>query len=791
MNSPIVVLADKFAVGWEGDLRELTLATSAPPLHSVLELGAALRTTYTTDAHFACYHLRGPDGVEEEIPRLNKRRPDKLAAGLTELHARLLFGVVAVDVDAPKALDPTQLPGWRQQQRQALDALAWCDNATRYDTKGGYRLIWILEEPLESRAFEQLGHALRVELRGRDIPADEATADWTRLYRLPRVPRYADLAGRAFGPEDLERFDVLEWTQPAAGAPSTLPSAFRGLAAAPTQIKLTGASIPEGQRHTTLVRLGGAMRSRGFPASAIYEALLVTAQETFEGEIDEGEIRRIADWYEGVEGPNLAAIQQTEVAKASAPRIWTSSNSAVLPAAQDASKEIGPRFEHGSEVEFSGAILAQLEGSGERLRHDAGRMFGYDAPRGVWTAVSDDIGWSAVRQLDRELVPDKVTAVNPAGLKRLKVSQALCEHVWTMAQSMRASPDFFDAAPPGVAFKNGFADLGRGLLPHSPEHRTRHALDFDLDPDAECPRWMAALSSWLAPLEHDAAATADLLAEWIGAALFGIATRYERALLLLGSVANNGKSQFVDVVSALFPASALGSTPPQLMDDPNSRAELFDVRLNVVSEMPADEILRSEGFKSYITGDRVRARAVYQEGFTYRPRAGHLFAANRPPVVSDTTFGFWRRWLVVPFLSIYLPGEPGFVPKLAEFIIANEMPGVARWAVEGAIRLTERGMFVIPTAMREAVEEWRLYADQVAAFLSERTEPTAVQPDWTGADTLFRAYESWALEQRGRQVGKKNFARRLAELGVPFKRRVEGRFYGVRLTARSAPREAR
>jgi len=759
-------------IGWEGDPREFKLVRGAPLLHSTGPLIEVLNAPYDTDAHFVPYALFDERGeVETEIPRLKKRRPELLAQGLATLGATVHFGAIVLDIDAPK--NGIDLETWRDRELAKLADLPWIDNAGFYETRGGYRLLWELEEDIVGgEDFEAFGRAFREEVRRHRINPDELS-DWTRIYRLPHVPRYEGF------PSDFTHLGPLDWTPP-----KRLLS-FTGLSKPGERKPRTDpSSVVEGGRHSYLKSEAG--RLRNVLPDAAFAAAVRGLNASLAHPLDEGEVDALLDWFEAKDGPPDTAPPPPSPR---GPTLWRGVDKAErVTLDREPEKASSWHFDHGSDVELAEAVLDRLEGAGEKLVAEAGNgsAYGYDPALGIWTEIDKEVGRGVVRSFDRELVPGQVTAGNPSGICRLKISQRLSCDVWKMALSMRHRPGFFDAARRGVAFINGFFDLDEGLIEHSSSYRSRHLLPFDFDTEAQCPRWDAALASWTSPLGADAPEVTSLLAEFVGASLFGIATHFARALLLYGQQANNGKSQFLAVVEALFPPDALASVPPQAMDDNTARADLYGARLNIVSEMPEGEILRAEGFKAYITGDRVRARQVYREGFSYRPEAGHLFAANRLPAVQDTTLGFWRRWLVVPFLNSYLPGSRGFVARLADEIIEAELPGVAMWAVRGALRVRARGAYLIPQACASYVDDWRLYADQVASFVADRTTPAGEGDQLIGAKDLFRAYESWALEQRGRPVGLKTFARRLSELGVAYKRLAAGRFYGLVLTTGKA-----
>src|SRR5439155_5647310 len=120
-----------------------------------------------------------------------------------------------------------------------------------------------------------------------------------------------------------------------------------------------------------------------------------------------------------------------------------------------------------------------------------------------------------------------------------------------------------------------------------------------------------------------------------------------------------------------------------------------------------------------------------------------VFSANLIPTSSDTTDGYLSRWEVVPF-PVNLRSLPGGVnPKIEEYIVTNELPGIARRGIEGLQRLMTRGAFARPPSVQEAYKEFERRIDQVRYWLDERcdrSDPTA----WTYRTDLFNDYQWWS-----------------------------------------------
>lgn len=440
----------------------------------------------------------------------------------------------------------------------------------------------------------------------------------------------------------------------------------------------------------------------------------------------------------------------------------------------------GPPFHRGDHVEIGEKMLAVLTGGGERVVFDDGALRRYDPARGLWARIEESEksrtiqGFAGMEvENGKKTRPLKVQAGDVSGGIRL-------------AHDAAERRGFFAEGPPGIAFANGFAVVGDNekitLHEHDPENRATIGLPFDFDPCSPRPRWHRFLEEVFAG-DDDADAKRSFLQDFAGVSFLGFAPRYQRAVVCLGTGAN-GKSVLLDVVARAFPDDARSAIAPQDWDDEYRLAMLAGKRLNALSELPENDILASEKFKAIISGDATTGRHIRQAPFMFRPKAGHLFAANELPGTTDLSDGFWRRLVVLRFGRTFAPEEQD--AGLAAAIIATELPGVVAWALEGAARMLARGSYIVPGSSVDAVAEWRKGADSVALFFAERTEPLEAlfcndAKNGVGATKLYDEYRAWVPKVGMRQAGMGKFGKRAVQLGHAREHTDTGNFYMVRM----------
>ncbi len=261
---------------------------------------------------------------------------------------------------------------------------------------------------------------------------------------------------------------------------------------------------------------------------------------------------------------------------------------------------------------------------------------------------------------------------------------------------------FFAEAPPRVPMRNGVLHLTLGtyqpeLVDHSPAHRARFRLEHDFDPDAEAP----VFDAFLERLFPACAASRQVYLQAAGCALFGARPPQDeaRTAVVLVGPPGSGKNTAIAVVEGLMPADAVSHVEPQRWGKETSMATLVGARLNTITELDTSTPLSATLLKRVSSQDPVRARWLYKQEFTFRPRAINLWASNDLPRISGLSSGSGRHDGVERRLVVLETGEGVAAhdrrPDLLE-AIRLETPGVINRVVAAFRQLMEQGQFTLP-----------------------------------------------------------------------------------------------
>ena len=425
-------------------------------------------------------------------------------------------------------------------------------------------------------------------------------------------------------------------------------------------------------------------------------------------------------------------------------------------------------------------LVDKLHPNGRCIVH-AGKFYHYEPsatettePDGLWRHIDDTMLAAMIGYMDGAYIGNSAKQMNMSSRKVDCIIKTL------KRDGNLIVPDSFFSRPHmyGVGFRDQFVQvLPEGLHPERFEgfHKLRHKLSHDWHEQAVCPGFLELLNTvW--QFDENKANKIAIFQEFIGAAMCGIATRYDKCLILEGG-GNNGKSTLIDVIKLLFPKSATAAVSMKRWDQEYYVASLDGVMLNCVAEMPPKRIMDSDNVKAVIAGDEVVGRHAYGKPFTFQPSAAHIFAANELPESSDSSSGFWRRFTVLRF-NRDMSEIPESHRKTRAAIIEEiraEIPGIAKWALEGAVRLLNRGKYT--SVGDQSLEEWKNESGSVPHFIDDACELT---DEWTRLADIMVRYKSWAsLAGASDNMGQRTLGRRLTSLGVVKKRKSDGTWYRI------------
>jgi putative DNA primase/helicase len=456
-------------------------------------------------------------------------------------------------------------------------------------------------------------------------------------------------------------------------------------------------------------------------------------------------------------------------------------------------------FKIGDQVEIADKILSFLETDG-RIVYDLQQFWKGDDESKVWRPLHDAFIETTCTRFSGCPVISGEDKTRPLNISAGAIAGAMSIMRAKRNESAMEGGQvaFFDTAPAGLTFGNGFlrldvrnreAEMIQPLL----SNRSTVGFDFDFDPNdmPSAPRFDKYLESVFAG-DADKEDKKKMFMEVLGAGLCGLGDSFQKATVLFDNTPNsqgaNGKSVGIKILSELLPSWSVSSISPVSFEERFARVGLVGKRVNLITEMPEDgDFISGEHTKAIISGDPIQAEFKGKDIFFFRPRAIHIVACNRMPRVRDTSDAFWRRWQVLTFNNTFV-GDAA-IRNIERDIIDNELQGVVHRLVMAAIELVLRGSYTEPASSIEALNAWRSDCNPVLMFLNDRclnVKDGVVQESEsnsrmeTAAAILYSAYVEYCRVSGFKPVSITRFGRDVSMV-LNKTRRSSGWYYNTQL----------
>ena len=233
--------------------------------------------------------------------------------------------------------------------------------------------------------------------------------------------------------------------------------------------------------------------------------------------------------------------------------------------------------------------------------------------------------------------------------------------------------------------------------------------------------------------------------------------------MFLGEGAN-GKSTLLSLFSALLGAENVSAVALHRLDEDRFSAAGLEGKFeNIFADLDSRALQASSMFKAITGGDAITGERKFKPPFSFHPYARLLYSANHPPPTTDSSDGFFRRWLIVPFDRRF-DGDKADRHILDRLAAASELSGLLLRGLRGLPELRKRGAFMATDATETAAQRFRVDADSVAGFFEDACE--FEDGARVAQKHLFARYREWCQDSNRRPLGKQNFNARVAAHGI-------------------------
>jgi len=425
-----------------------------------------------------------------------------------------------------------------------------------------------------------------------------------------------------------------------------------------------------------------------------------------------------------------------------------------------------------SEDGHSQALIANY-GADVRYCHQMGRWLHWDGSR--WEVQPH--GGGIVREYAKNiarLYPDdkEWTSHKKRSLTTPGINGALS--MSTTDFRIEVSVNDLDARPWELNTPAGIVNLRTGELhPSDPTHLHTKTTAFAPDFTADQTPWTQFLGSIF---QGDAEMIA-YIQRLMGYACVGEVR--EAILPVFYGQGANGKTVLLETVQAVLGDYATVAPQRFLVQGPGQHATeiaaIAGARLVIASETNEGEKFDEAKVKILTGGDKIKARFMRQDEFTFKPSHLLVMMTNHRPEVGSGGTSFWRRLREIPFT--YVVPESERDPELTSRLTHQHGQAIMAWLAQGAADYAANGLRE-PEKVKAATKGYEASTDTVGRFVEEMCIIGGGEYVKSQTAKMRDTYESWCRAEGETPVSARAFTMQItSRFGIGKSRDMRARYY--------------
>ena len=435
--------------------------------------------------------------------------------------------------------------------------------------------------------------------------------------------------------------------------------------------------------------------------------------------------------------------QQSNTKTADPPVMTTPDSTALSPALTLAKSEDG----HSQALIAEwGAFLRYCPQMGRWLHWDGHRWHREPAGGGIAREYSKAIA----RQYPDDWATHKKRSLSASGT-------SACLSLTETDHRIAVDIDALDAHPWELNTPGGIINLRTGQL-RPPEPAALHTRSTRVapDPDADPSPWL----EFLATTFQGDQAIIGYIRRLMGYACVGEVR--EAILPVFHGQGANGKTVLLETVQAVLGDYATVAPQKFLVQGPGQHATeiaaIAGARLVIASETNEGERFDEAKVKILTGGDRIKARFMRQDEFTFKPSHLLVMMTNHRPEVGSGGTSFWRRLREIPFGHV-VP-EDARDPELTQRLTDRHGPAIMAWLAQGAAEYARDGLRE-PDGVKVATRAYEASTDTVARFVDDMVILGGGEAVKVNSSEVREAYETWCRTEGETPVAAKTLTTQL------------------------------
>ncbi len=340
-------------------------------------------------------------------------------------------------------------------------------------------------------------------------------------------------------------------------------------------------------------------------------------------------------------------------------------------------------------------------------------------------------------------------------VKEVKVSKVLVQEVMEALKSLCNVPAttelpcwLGDGMPDPqnlIVFKNGLLDIETDEFnDHSADFFSLNCLDYDYDPNADCPNLYEFLKG-LSQGEEDWEAS---LQRWFGYNL--IPDTSQQKMMLFAGPPRSGKGTICRILQDVLGKHNYVNPTFHSLGKDFGLAPLVGKLAAICPDAHigrgSDAIAIMERLKSIIGEDSASVNRKYKNPINLKLGVRFTVSVNELPSFPDVSGSMKARLIVLPFRESYEGREDTELYGR----LAAEIAGICNWGIKGLKELRREGRLIQPRSGTEILEDFADLGSPVRDFIEDRCE--LVVDGNIACKDLFDEWIKWC-DQNGHRSG--------------------------------------
>ena len=240
----------------------------------------------------------------------------------------------------------------------------------------------------------------------------------------------------------------------------------------------------------------------------------------------------------------------------------------------------------------------------------------------------------------------------------------------------------------------------------------------------------------------------DCFQEFIGLACTRNMT-FDKLAILFGMGAN-GKSALFTAIKSMLGSDCYSTLSLSDLEGKTqyNLTQLEAKFLNICDELPESKKISTDKIKNITSGGELTIRQIREKPRKIKSYTKLLFATNTLPDFEDKSDGTFRR-IIILYMPKQFTDEASQDKRLVSenfWTDSGEVSGIFNWALEGLIRLLNRGYFIEPETSKQLKSQYRLNLNAERTFLLDNYEQTLNDTDRVSSFELYKDYEEYCKD---------------------------------------------